>query len=340
MTPREAELLLGGYATGILTDQERKALFDSALGNQALFDALADEEALRDLLADPGARAELLRAVTADTHDERWGSVAATARPGLMGRAPASAAPPTPAPVPLAKPSFWARLFQPAPLAGVGALAVAVIGLFSLRPTEKPQPVAQSRPVLQDMARARQAAPPEASPPPPPLPAPPPRLASPPPSPVQPVRQQEVPGQAAIPPRVQEAEPSPPQKVAIEQRRAVGGAATSSRDERDAQAPRADGAALPRLPFRVEVRNTDGSFVASGPVFRAGATVRVVVDAPSAGRLVVRDGDTVLFNAEVGAGQRVAIPVASVGNRRGTRSLRITLAPGFESPTVATLHFR
>lgn len=60
MTPQEAEKLLGGYATGTLTEAERKLLFAAALEDQALFDALADEEALRELLADSGTRARLL----------------------------------------------------------------------------------------------------------------------------------------------------------------------------------------------------------------------------------------------------------------------------------------
>lgn len=60
MTPAEAERLLGGHAAGILTPEERRALYAAALKDQALFDALADEEALRALLADPAARAHLL----------------------------------------------------------------------------------------------------------------------------------------------------------------------------------------------------------------------------------------------------------------------------------------
>lgn len=60
MTPREAGKLLGGYATGTLTEAERGALFAAVLEDQELFDALADEEALRELLADPDVRARLL----------------------------------------------------------------------------------------------------------------------------------------------------------------------------------------------------------------------------------------------------------------------------------------
>jgi hypothetical protein len=55
--------LLGGYATGTLTAEERQALFEAALEDQELFDALAKEQALRELLEDPAARAHLLAAL-------------------------------------------------------------------------------------------------------------------------------------------------------------------------------------------------------------------------------------------------------------------------------------
>lgn len=57
MNPEE---LLGGYATGTLSPEEKALLFKAALKDQALFDALMDEEILRELLADPKARKRLL----------------------------------------------------------------------------------------------------------------------------------------------------------------------------------------------------------------------------------------------------------------------------------------
>ena len=63
MTPREIEQLLGGYATDTLTEDERRILFEAALGNQELFDALASEQALKQLLEDPSSRAHLLAAL-------------------------------------------------------------------------------------------------------------------------------------------------------------------------------------------------------------------------------------------------------------------------------------
>lgn len=56
----EAEKLLGGYATGTLSEQEKTELFAAALEHQELFDALMDEEALRELLSDPKAHQQLL----------------------------------------------------------------------------------------------------------------------------------------------------------------------------------------------------------------------------------------------------------------------------------------
>lgn len=57
--------LLGGYATGTLTDAERKALFEAAMEDQTLFDAIADEGVLKEVLDDPQARAYLLEALPA-----------------------------------------------------------------------------------------------------------------------------------------------------------------------------------------------------------------------------------------------------------------------------------
>ncbi|MCP5116775.1 MAG: hypothetical protein GY953_38600, partial [bacterium] len=64
MKPEQAEKLLGGYATGSLTDEERQALYSAALSDQKLFDALADEEALREALADETYRRELINALS------------------------------------------------------------------------------------------------------------------------------------------------------------------------------------------------------------------------------------------------------------------------------------
>lgn len=63
MRREDIRKLLGGYATGTLTAEERQALFEAALDDQELFDALAKEQPLRELLEDPAARARLLAAL-------------------------------------------------------------------------------------------------------------------------------------------------------------------------------------------------------------------------------------------------------------------------------------
>jgi hypothetical protein len=60
VTPEEARKLIGGYATGNLADEERKALFAAALSEQELFDQLVKEQALKELLDDPQSRQRLL----------------------------------------------------------------------------------------------------------------------------------------------------------------------------------------------------------------------------------------------------------------------------------------
>jgi hypothetical protein len=60
MKPEELEQLLGGYATGTLTPEEQKRLFDAALRDQNLFDQLMREQALKDALDEPAVRRELI----------------------------------------------------------------------------------------------------------------------------------------------------------------------------------------------------------------------------------------------------------------------------------------
>jgi hypothetical protein len=84
--------LLGGYATGTLTDAERKTLFEAAMEDQALFDTIADEGVLKDLLDDPQARAYLLEALPArpEPVEKRipawsWAAVASVAATLVIG---------------------------------------------------------------------------------------------------------------------------------------------------------------------------------------------------------------------------------------------------------------
>ena len=63
MSRDEIRKLLGGYATGTLTPEERDALFATALEDQELFEALMREEPLRELLQDPRAKTRLMAAL-------------------------------------------------------------------------------------------------------------------------------------------------------------------------------------------------------------------------------------------------------------------------------------
>jgi hypothetical protein len=63
MNPADIRKLLGGYAAGILTEEERRALFEAALTDQDLFNELAREQALKEVLEDPGARRQLRAAL-------------------------------------------------------------------------------------------------------------------------------------------------------------------------------------------------------------------------------------------------------------------------------------
>ncbi len=131
MRREDLEKLMGGYAAGTLTDEERRALFEAAVSDQALFDALAMEEPLRDTLADPAARARVLEAL-------------AESRPSRFGRVTEW----------LGRPQVWAL--------GASAAGVVVLALVVLRFGTAPRPPAQPQVA---MARLEKAAPAPASPP-------------------------------------------------------------------------------------------------------------------------------------------------------------------------------
>lgn len=121
MTPTDLQKLLGGYAAGTLTPEERRALFDAALADQTLFDALADEEALREVLADPACRERV--------------------RAALVER------PPT---------VFWLRRPAAWTLAAATATAAVVLTVALLRT----KPIPRTAPAPQQIAMAHKPAPP------------------------------------------------------------------------------------------------------------------------------------------------------------------------------------
>jgi len=63
MTRDEAQKLLGAYATGSLTADERRLLLEAALDDQDLFNHLAREHELKQILDEPGAKARLIDAL-------------------------------------------------------------------------------------------------------------------------------------------------------------------------------------------------------------------------------------------------------------------------------------
>ena len=60
MPKRDLEKLLGGYAAGKLTEEERRTLFEAALHDPKLFAALAREQALKAVPSDPRSRRRIL----------------------------------------------------------------------------------------------------------------------------------------------------------------------------------------------------------------------------------------------------------------------------------------
>jgi len=72
MSKDEARKLLGGYATGSLSEAERTALFQAALEDQELFDELAGEQVLKEALDEPGARQRLIAALEPPRRHRAW----------------------------------------------------------------------------------------------------------------------------------------------------------------------------------------------------------------------------------------------------------------------------
>src|ERR1700733_4520850 len=79
MSREETRKLLGGYATGSLTEAERTALFEAALEDQDLFDELAGEQVLKEVLDEPGARQRLIAALDPRRRHRAWLWVTAAA---------------------------------------------------------------------------------------------------------------------------------------------------------------------------------------------------------------------------------------------------------------------
>lgn len=112
MRPEDTRKLIGGYATGTLTGEERRALLEAALSDQDLFNELARDQALKDLIEDPIARRRLLDALEEKQPLAAWlrrpvtwalASALAAAAVLLVVFVRPPAAPPEPEPVLMAK---------------------------------------------------------------------------------------------------------------------------------------------------------------------------------------------------------------------------------------------
>lgn len=179
MSREEIEKLLGGYATGTLSEAERQRLFEAALEDPEIFALLAREQDFKDLLETPGAREELLAALASEPVPARAAAAAPAARPA-------------PAPE---KPNFWGWLTQPWPWAVAATAAFTAILFFALRP--QPAPVETAAVVRPEPVKQAQEKPPE-------RPRPVERAAAPAPKPESGARG---PVQAPVPPAVPAAPP-------------------------------------------------------------------------------------------------------------------------------------
>ena len=72
MNREEIHRLLGGFATGTLSEAQRKLVFEAALEDQELFDALAQDQALKELLEAPGVRQRLIDSIEVREADPWW----------------------------------------------------------------------------------------------------------------------------------------------------------------------------------------------------------------------------------------------------------------------------
>lgn len=136
--------LLAEYATGGLSETDRKQLMEAALADQELFEELMAEESVRELIEMPGARARLVAAMEPE-EDEQY-LVAAAAATGAPLRAKAAAPlqeqPVAPAPEP---PPFLPRWL--AWVAGIAVVFLSATITYRALGPEKTTEISANRPV-------------------------------------------------------------------------------------------------------------------------------------------------------------------------------------------------
>ncbi|HVX65318.1 MAG TPA: hypothetical protein VHA11_01880 [Bryobacteraceae bacterium] len=292
MKREDLERLLGGWAAGTLTPEERRALLEAAMSDQALFDALAMEEPLRDALADEAARARVLAALDAPAprFSDRFAAWLARPQGWALGASVAGAVVlaivalrfgnvPQPAPPPVPKQIAELHPAQPAPPVPVNKAA-------------RPAPAARTQRVparvpAQAESRGRAAAPP--------------------------------PPAAATAGAVSEAVRVEPQRglaTATARDAAVWRPDMSARalfvQHRPPQAP-VPASAPPGLGLRYTLLRRDvvGNYfdVPAGTALSPGETARLRIEANEPGYLYVLGDRGTLFNGPVGAHEAITLDV-------------------------------
>jgi hypothetical protein len=150
MTKDDARKLMSAYATGSLSEAERKALFEAALEDQDLFDELAGEQALKEVLDEPGALRRLIAALEPPRHWAWvWITVAATVAIAVVVLVTQRTPPPQQiaqvlkSPEPLAAPIAPAPAPAPAPALPRAVRKVPPAATVPTPPAETRQDVAE-----------------------------------------------------------------------------------------------------------------------------------------------------------------------------------------------------
>lgn len=143
MRPEEVRHLLGGYASGTLSEAEKKALFEAAMHDQVLFDAMADEQSLKDLLDDPESRGYLKAALD----EAPMGGDQPLLAPVRPRAAPVAPLPPAPASQ-VVPPRVWRPALSWGVVAAAALATVSVVGILRVNQKQSPAEVARNTQVI------------------------------------------------------------------------------------------------------------------------------------------------------------------------------------------------
>ena len=148
MTPEERDRLLASYATGGLSDAERRRLFESALHDQELFEALYEEEPLRELLADAEVRGEVLEMLDEQPAAEDRPQVSPAPMMYRMSAVPPPAQTTAMLPTLAKRAGWWRRnrtwVMAAAPVLGLLLVTISITQ-FRSEPTKPAVEIAQSK---------------------------------------------------------------------------------------------------------------------------------------------------------------------------------------------------